>query len=185
MTVKAPGIGTQVTWTTLPGKPSVFAPAAHTHPWIDITGKPTTFAPSAHTHLWADITDRPTIPAVTPLATATPQPLGTAAVGTSTNAAREDHVHAKPVGLLTLLGTATVGETMTVGVALGVRRYTQTITGAAVGDRLVIALTGAPSNGTIQDAYVSAANTANIGLLVPALSIGAVVAVPLAVYKVS
>lgn len=30
---------------------------------------------------------------VTPLATATPQPLGTAAVGTSGNAAREDHVH--------------------------------------------------------------------------------------------
>lgn len=86
---------------------------------------------------------------------------------------------------MTLLGTATVGETMTVAVTLGVRRYTQTITGAAVGDRLVIALTGAPSNGTIQDAYVSAANTANIGLLVPALSIGAVVAVPLAVYKVT
>lgn len=34
--------------------------------------------------------------APTPLADATPQPLGTAAVGTSTDAAREDHVHAMP-----------------------------------------------------------------------------------------
>ena len=28
--------------------------------WSIITGKPSTFAPSAHTHLWADITDHPT-----------------------------------------------------------------------------------------------------------------------------
>ena len=27
--------------------------------WTDISGKPTTFAPSAHTHLWAEITDKP------------------------------------------------------------------------------------------------------------------------------
>lgn len=121
----------------------------------------------------------------TPLGAAMPQALGSAAAGTSGNASREDHVHPKPTGLLNQLGTATVGETMAVAVTLGVRRYSVTVAGAAVGDRLIIALTGAPSNGTIQDAYVSAANTVNVGLLVPALGIGAIVAVPLVIYKVA
>lgn len=90
------------------------------------------------------------------------------------------------MGIKTLqqLGTATVGETLILGLSLGVKRYNVTMTGAAVGDRLMVSLTGAPSNGTIQDAYVSAANTVSIGLLVPALALGAVIAVPIAVYKV-
>ena len=33
------------------------ADAIHTHTWVDITGKPTTFAPDAHTHTKAQITD--------------------------------------------------------------------------------------------------------------------------------
>ena len=90
-----------------------------------------------------------------------------------------------PPGRLTQLATATVGETAPLLVSLAVRRYSVTATGASVGDRIVIALTGAPLNGTIQDAYVSAANTVNIGLLVPALALGATIAVPVAIYKVS
>lgn len=31
MSVKAPGIGLRVTWSNLPGKPTTFAPSAHTH----------------------------------------------------------------------------------------------------------------------------------------------------------
>lgn len=49
-------VGTNVTWDTLPGKPSAFVPAVHTHTWADITGKPSTFAPSAHTHSISDVT---------------------------------------------------------------------------------------------------------------------------------
>lgn len=85
---------------------------------------------------------------------------------------------------LALLGTATVGETTVLSLSLGVRRYNVTATGAAVGDRLMLALTGAPSNGTLQDAYVSAVNTVSVGILAPALGIGATIAVPLAIYKV-
>lgn len=73
---------TTVTWSDVTGKPTTFAPSAHSHPisdvtglqtaldgkasashshdWSEITSKPTTFTPSAHTHLWADITDKPT-----------------------------------------------------------------------------------------------------------------------------
>ena len=29
--------------------------------WAQVTGKPTTFAPAAHTHAWVDITDKPAI----------------------------------------------------------------------------------------------------------------------------
>ena len=186
----------RVTWANLPGKPATFTPSPHTHPWSDVTGKPATYAPSAHTHLWADITDKP--------ATFTPAAhthAWTDITGKPTTFAPSAHTHLwaditdKPstfppaahthAGLLTQLGTATVGDTMALAVSLGVRRYSVTVTGAAVGDRLIVALTGAPSNGTIQDAYVSSANTVNVGLLVPALGIGAVVAVPFAIYKVS
>lgn len=82
-----------------------------------------------------------------------------------------------------LLANATVGETVGLAVSLGVRRYNVAVATAAVGDRLILALTGAPQNGTVQDAYVSAAGTVSVGLLVPAIGIGATIAVPLAIYK--
>ena len=76
------------TWSEIGGKPSVFTPAAHTHPlseisdlhaswdallkaapaafvtrwpaWGEVTGKPSAFTPAAHKHVKADITDFPT-----------------------------------------------------------------------------------------------------------------------------
>ena len=38
----APAAGQTVTWETLTGKPSTFAPAAHTHDYKDISGIPET-----------------------------------------------------------------------------------------------------------------------------------------------
>lgn len=76
------GAGGVVYWTDILGKPTTFAPTAHTHTmaevdgltaaldskadvgtttggtvaWVDVTGKPTTFAPTAHTHAIGDVT---------------------------------------------------------------------------------------------------------------------------------
>lgn len=86
---------------------------------------------------------------------------------------------------LTFVGTATVGETLLLSLALGVKRYTGTMTGLAVGDRIIAFLTGAPGPSSLQDIYVSAANTYNVGLLNPTLGVGAVIAVPIAIYKVT
>ena len=75
-------------WGEVTGKPSTFAPSAHTHTiaqisdlhadwdallkvtpsayltrwpsWTEVTGKPSTFAPSAHTHTFASLTSKPT-----------------------------------------------------------------------------------------------------------------------------
>lgn len=44
------GGGGTVAWADVTGKPTTFAPSAHTHPWSEVTGKPTEFAPVAHTH---------------------------------------------------------------------------------------------------------------------------------------
>lgn len=88
-------------------------------------------------------------------------------------------------GEMTLMGTTTVGETTLVTASLGVKRYTVTVAGVAVGDRIVTVLTGTPGNGTLQDSYVSAANTVSVGVMVPALGVGAVIAVPVAVYRVN
>jgi hypothetical protein len=46
---------TEVTWTSIPGKPVSFPPSAHVHPWGEITEKPTTFPPSAHGHLQSEV----------------------------------------------------------------------------------------------------------------------------------
>jgi hypothetical protein len=121
----------------------------------------------------------------TPLGTAAPKALGTAAAGTSTNAAREDHVHPLPSGRLELLTTATVGETGLLMLNLSTKRYTVTAAGAVLTDRLVVALNGFPQNGILQDAYVSAAGQVSIGLLLPALGIASTVAVPLAIYRIT
>lgn len=96
-------------------------------------------------------------------------PAGTAAINT---------------GRLQLVGTATVGETLLLALNLGVKRYTGTMSGLAVGDRVIAFLTGAPGASSLQDVYVSATNTYNVGLLNPALGIGSVIAVPIAIYKV-
>lgn len=48
-------IGYVPTWSEITGKPSTFAPSAHTHLWADITDKPATFTPSAHSHSIGDV----------------------------------------------------------------------------------------------------------------------------------
>lgn len=121
----------------------------------------------------------------TPLGTTPALALATtASAGTSTSAAREDHVHPLPSGRLALIGTYSVGEAGLVTVALAVRRYSLTVTGVTTTDRLVVTLNGIPQNGSLQDVYVSAANTLSVGALVPTLGVAATVAVPIAVYKV-
>lgn len=53
--------GGVVTWGIIADKPTVFAPAAHTHPWSEVTGKPATYPAEAHTHEWATIGNKPTV----------------------------------------------------------------------------------------------------------------------------
>lgn len=197
---------TSVSWSDVSGKPTTFAPAPHTHPisdvtglqsaldgklstvsWSQVTGKPSTFPPSSHSHIIADVTGlQAALDGKTSLAlgTANPQPLGTASAGSSTNASREDHVHAAPANRLSLLTTATIGETTLISLSLGVRRYTVNVTGVTTADRIIAVLNGVPSNGSLQDVYASAAGVVNIGVLAPALGIGATIAVPVALYKV-
>lgn len=117
----------------------------------------------------------------TPLGTATPKALGTASAGTATNAAREDHVHPREVALL---GTFSVGESGLVTLALAVRRYSLTVPGVTTADRIFATLNGVPQNGSLQDVYVSAANTVSVGALVPTLGVATTIAIPIALYKV-
>ncbi len=46
---------TEVTWSSVSGKPATFPPSAHVHPWSDITGKPATFPPSVHSHVQSEV----------------------------------------------------------------------------------------------------------------------------------
>jgi len=120
----------------------------------------------------------------TPLGTATPKALGTATAGTSVNAAREDHVHPLPSGLLVPVASQTVGETVLVALSLNVRRYNVAASGVTTTDRIMLALTGAPTNCTLQDAYVSSAGNISVGVLTSVASVGGTIACPIALYKV-
>lgn len=61
--VTGPGVGdlprVEFNWGNLPGKPSSFPPAPHSHDWSSITDKPLTFAPAAHSHDWSSVTGKP------------------------------------------------------------------------------------------------------------------------------
>lgn len=81
--------------------------------------------------------------------------------------------------------TGTVGESLLIGLQLGVKRYNVTVTGLTTSDRVVAALNGIPQNGSLQDVYVSAANTVSMGVLVPALTVGATISIPYVIYKVT
>lgn len=120
----------------------------------------------------------------TPLATAVPLAnTANGSVGTSANAAREDHRH--PGANLTLLGAATVGESALVTLGLSVRRYTVTTITVAAGSRIIAVNNGVPQNGSLQDVYVAAANNINVGALIPVLGVAATVSIPLAFYLIN
>lgn len=124
----------------------------------------------------------------TPLATQMPTALGNAAVGVSDRAAREDHAHPLPSGRLTLVGTATISETMLVSIALSVQRRSVTMQGIATADngKLFVTLNGTPTAGCeLFNVSVTAANTLSVGLLLPALGVGATFSVPIAVWRVT
>lgn len=95
---------------------SVFtAGSASSVPWTGVTGKPT-FHSVATSGSYTDLNNKPTI--YTPATSSdTPKPVGTAAVGSSTNFARADHVHAHNTVTMGTNSTNTVspapGETFT------------------------------------------------------------------------
>lgn len=174
-------------WGEITGAPASYPPSAHTHGWTDITGKPATYPPSAHTHFWTDITDRPTIPAATPLATTAARALGTAAVGTSTNAAREDHVHPLPAGRMEFIGNFSVAEQTLLALGLGMKRMTLTVQGVTMADmgKLMVVPNGVPTAGCeLQNAYPVAANSVSIGYFTPALGLAASYALPGALFRI-
>lgn len=173
-------------WADITDKPATFAPAAHTHAWTEITGKPTVFAPAAHTHVWADITDRPTIPAPTPLGSAAPKALGTAAAGSSSNAAREDHAHPMPSGRMEFIGNLNVAETLVLALSVGMKRKTFALAGVQAADLLVFAPTAAPTAGCeVVNVYPAGAGNISVGYYTPALGIAAAYSMPIAVYRVT
>lgn len=121
-----------------------------------------------------------------PLGAATPQPLGSASAGTSSNGAREDHVHALPAGRLTYLGDINVAETLLVSLAVGMKRKTFPLSGVTAADKLVLVATGAPTAGCeAVNAYPASAGNVSIGYYTPLLGIAASYSIPVAVYRIS
>lgn len=120
----------------------------------------------------------------TPLGTALPKALGTAAAGTSVNASREDHVH--PANLQ-LVGNVIVTETVAVSLALGMKRMTLPLTGIVMADmgKLVVVPNGTSTTGCeVQNAYPAAANSVSIGYFTPSLGLLATYTIPCSVYRV-
>jgi hypothetical protein len=113
----------------------------------------------------------------TPLATTAPLGLAaTAAVGTSANAARADHVHPLPGLTTTALGTLTITKTASlVAIAAGVQRVTFTgVSGLLATDlALIIPEASMPTAYAIHNAIVTGAGALTVVLTGPLLAIGA------------
>lgn len=125
--------------------------------------------------------------AATPLATTAARALGTAAVGTSANAAREDHVHPLPPGRMEFIGNFSVAEQTLIALGLGMKRMTLTVQGVTMADmgKLMVVPNGVPTAGCeLQNAYPVAANSVSIGYFTPALGLAASYALPGALYRI-
>jgi len=125
----------------------------------------------------------------TPLGIATPKAPGTAAAGTSANAAHEDHVHPLQGGTLTFIGNVSVAETLLLSLAVGMKRKDFPLTGVTSADanKLVLIPNGTPTAGCeAVNAYPAAtAGQVSIGYYTPLLGIGATYSIPVSVYRIS
>lgn len=123
----------------------------------------------------------------TPLGTTAATALAvTASAGSSTIAAREDHVHPLPAGRLTLIGTVAVAETTLLALGLGMKRMALTLAGVTTTDRLVFVPIGVPTAGCeAVNAYASAANQVTVAYFTPALGLGVAYSIPIAVYRIT
>lgn len=184
-------VGTNVTWDALPGKPSAFVPAAHTHGWADITGKPSAFPPSAHTHAYGELTGIPST-----FAPSAHTHAYSSLTGIPATFAPAAHTHSyndltdKPTiptaGRLELVGTLNFSETLLVGLAVGMKRRTVAMTGVTTTDRLVFVPTAAPTTGCeVINVYPASAGNISVGYYTPLLGIGASYSMPIAVYRIT
>jgi len=120
------------------------------------------------------------------LGNATPLAAGSASAGSSTSAARDDHRHPLQAGTLTSLGNVTISETLLISLALGIQRKTATLSGVAVGDKLLFAPNGVPTAGCeAVNVYASATNQVTVSCFLPALGIGATYSIPVTVFRVA
>lgn len=148
-----------IQWDNIMGRPSVFAPAAHSHAWADITGKPATFPPATHAHAWGDITGKP--------ATFPP----------------DTHTHA---GLATLVGTATISQTATIAIAAGTRRVDVAVAGVVPGGNYLAFPTSTPPAGYgIMDVICTANGTLSVSLIAPALALLASYSIPVRIVRIN
>lgn len=125
--------------------------------------------------------------AATPLATQMAKALGNAAVGTSDRAAREDHVHPMPAGRLVLVGNVTISKTLLLGLGAGMTREDVTLTGITTADQgklLFSTITPCQAGCEAINIYAKSANTLTVAYNLPALAVGAVINIPLAIYRV-
>lgn len=121
----------------------------------------------------------------TPLSNATPKALGTAAPGSSTSAARDDHVHPAQ---LALVGNVVVTEQTLIALAVGMKRMTLALAGITTADmgKLVVVPNGASTTGCeVQNAYPAAAGQVSIGYYTPALGIATTYSIPVSVYRIT
>lgn len=124
----------------------------------------------------------------TPLSTTTPAAdTASGTVGTATSAARGDHAHPLPTGRLVLVGNVTVSKTLLIALSSGMTREDFNLSGITTADqgKLVLSpITPCSAGCEAINVYAKAANTVTLAYNTPALAIGAVINLPIAVYRI-
>ena len=175
LTVTAAG---SVAWADITGKPSTFAPSAHTHAIADVTGLQTaldgkqaagSYAAASHAHTASAITDFSTaaLAAVTwSTLTGKPSFATVATSGAYSDLTGLPSAYSLPTASATVLGGIKIGSGLTIdgsGVVTAAGTYTlpaatiSTLGGVIVGTGLAV------SSGTVSVSYGSSSTTACVG----------------------
>lgn len=89
-------------------------------------------------------------------------------------------------GRLQLIGNVTISETLLLALGAGMRRKVLALSGVTTADRLMYAaITPCQAGCEAVNVYATAANQVTVAYNTPALGIGAVVEIPIAVYRVT
>lgn len=93
---------------------------------------------------------------------------------------------APTTGRTVLVGNVTVAESLLVSLGLGMKRMAVTLSGVALGDKLVFTPNGVATAGCeAVNVYPSAANQVTVSYFTPALGIAASYSIPITVYKIT
>lgn len=163
---------TSVSWSQIQEKPSAYTPTAHKHSMDEITGLQSALDAKLSSVSWGQVSGKPSTFAPSTHSHSINEVTGLqAALDAKGN---------------TLIGTATISETLLLALSAGVRSVNLSVPGVVPGGNYVLFRTATgTANVGILDTACFTAGTLEVRLQVPALAIGASYSIPVRIVRLN